>query len=72
MKPAVRGLTLLALVAVAAAEVGPYLWMVLTSLKDLPSVTQFPPTLWPSPPRWDNYAKAWGSARFSVLLISFC
>jgi sn-glycerol 3-phosphate transport system permease protein len=64
MKPVLRGLTLLALVGVAAAEVGPYLWMVLTSLKDLPSVTQFPPTFWPNPPRWDNYAKAWSSGPF--------
>jgi sn-glycerol 3-phosphate transport system permease protein len=38
--------------------------MVTTSLKDLPSVTQFPPTLLPRPPRWDNYAKAWNSGPF--------
>jgi sn-glycerol 3-phosphate transport system permease protein len=59
-----RGLTLLALCAVAAAEVGPYLWMVATSLKDLPDVARFPPTLWPDPPRWDNYARAWRSGPF--------
>ena len=57
----VRGLTLAALAVVAAIEVGPYLWMLTTSLKDLPSVTQFPPSLLPWPPRWDNYAKAWQS-----------
>ena len=62
--PLVRWLTVLGLAAVALVEVFPYVWMVATSLKDLPSVTQFPPSLWPSPPRWDNYAKAWGSGPF--------
>jgi sn-glycerol 3-phosphate transport system permease protein len=62
--PLVRWLTFLALSVVAAVEVFPYLWMMATSLKDLASVTQFPPTLLPLPPRWDNYAKAWGSGPF--------
>jgi sn-glycerol 3-phosphate transport system permease protein len=38
--------------------------MLSTSLKDLPAVTQFPPSLLPQPPRWDNYAKAWQSGPF--------
>ena len=59
-----RGLTLAALAVVAVVEVGPYLWMLTTSLKDLPAVTQFPPSLLPRPPRWDNYAKAWQSGPF--------
>jgi sn-glycerol 3-phosphate transport system permease protein len=59
-----RWLTLAALAVVAAVEVGPYIWMLSTSLKDLPSVTQFPPSLLPRPPRWDNYAKAWQSGPF--------
>jgi sn-glycerol 3-phosphate transport system permease protein len=60
----IRGLTITVLAAVALVEVFPYLWMLTTSLKDLPSVTQFPPTLLPHPPRWDNYAKAWNSGPF--------
>ena len=60
----VRWLTLAALAVVAAIEVGPYIWMLTTSLKDLPAVTQFPPSLLPRPPRWDNYAKAWQSGPF--------
>jgi sn-glycerol 3-phosphate transport system permease protein len=63
-RPVTRALTLLAVGVVALVEVGPYLWMVATSLKDLASVTQFPPTLWPSPPRWDNYVIAWQSGPF--------
>jgi ABC-type glycerol-3-phosphate transport system permease component len=59
-----RAVTLAALGVVSVVEVFPYVWMALTSLKDLASVTQFPPTLLPSPPRWDNYAKAWASGPF--------
>ena len=55
---------------VAAVEVGPYLWMVATSLKDLPDVTRFPPTLLPNPPRWDNYAKAWQSGPFLRFFVN--
>jgi sn-glycerol 3-phosphate transport system permease protein len=62
--PLIRWLTILALAMVALVEVFPYLWMLTTSLKDLPGVTQFPPTLLPHPPRWDNYAKAWQSGPF--------
>jgi len=62
--PLIRALTIAGLAAVALIEVFPYLWMLSTSLKDLPSVTQFPPTLLPHPPRWDNYAKAWSSGPF--------
>ena len=59
-----RALTLAAVALVALVEVFPYLWMLTTSLKDLPSVTQFPPTLLPHPVHWDNYAKAWTSGPF--------
>jgi len=62
--PLIRAITIAVLAAVALVEVFPYLWMLTTSLKDLPSVTQFPPTLLPHPPRWDNYARAWSSGPF--------
>ncbi len=60
----IRVLTTAVLATVALVEVFPYLWMLTTSLKDLASVTQFPPTLLPHPPRWDNYIKAWTSGPF--------
>ena len=62
--PLLRALTVGVLALVALVEVFPYLWMVSTSLKDLAEVTRFPPTFWPSPARWDNYAKAWASGPF--------
>lgn len=61
---AVRGLTLVALAAVALVEVFPYVWMATTSLKELAEITSFPPSLWPASPRWDNYAVAWRSGPF--------
>jgi sn-glycerol 3-phosphate transport system permease protein len=61
---AIRAITALTLGAVALVEVFPYLWMLSTSLKDLQSVTQFPPSLLPHPPQWDNYVKAWRSGPF--------
>ena len=62
--PLVKWFTVLALALVALIEVFPYVWMLSTSLKDLPGVTLFPPTLLPRPPHWDNYAKAWNSGPF--------
>jgi sn-glycerol 3-phosphate transport system permease protein len=62
--PLLRWLTIAVLGGVALVEVFPYVWMVTTSLKDLPSVTQFPPAWIPYPPHWDNYAKAWASGPF--------
>lgn len=62
--PLLRWLTIAVLGVVALVEVFPYVWMVTTSLKDLPSVTQFPPAWIPYPPHWDNYAKAWASGPF--------
>ena len=62
--PVIRALTIALLGVVALVEVVPYLWMLTTSLKDLPSVTRFPPTLLPNPPHFENYAKAWASGPF--------
>ena len=61
---AFRWLGVAVLGAVAVVEVFPYLWMLSTSLKELPEVTRFPPTLVPDPPRWENYAIAWRSGPF--------
>lgn len=62
--PLVRGLTVAFLGIVALVEVFPYFWIATTSLKDLAGVIQFPPSLLPIPPHWDNYVKAWQSGPF--------
>ena len=62
--PTLRAGALALLVLIALVEVTPYLWMVSTSLKSLPEVIAFPPTLLPSEAMWSNYAEVWGSAPF--------
>jgi sn-glycerol 3-phosphate transport system permease protein len=62
--PLIRILTISVLGTVALAEVFPYFWIATTSLKDLAGVLQFPPSLLPIPPHWENYAQAWQSGPF--------
>jgi len=62
--PLVRILTVAFLSVIVLAEVFPYFWIAITSLKDLPGVIQFPPSLLPIPPHWENYAQAWQSGPF--------
>lgn len=65
-----RGSGLAVAAVVALLEVGPWGWMVLTSLKTLPEVTQLPPTLLPETAQWSNYAEVWGSAPFGSYVLS--
>src|SRR5512137_2357798 len=68
--PLIRTLMILFLAAVALTEVFPYFWIATTSLKDLPGVLQFPPSLLPIPPHWENYAQAWRSGPFPRYLLN--
>lgn len=43
------------LIISAALMLGPFLWMISTSLKTLPETFIFPPKLLPSHPQWKNY-----------------
>jgi multiple sugar transport system permease protein len=44
--------------------VAPFLWMVLTSFKDLPEILTYPPVWWPKRFILDNYVNAFSSAPF--------
>src|SRR5512140_387037 len=44
--------------------VSPFLWMVLTSFKDLPDILTYPPVWWPKNFILDNYVNAFSSAPF--------
>ncbi len=62
--------------AVAVLFLAPALWMISSSLKPDYEIFATPPTLWPSNPRWQNYAEALTSlpfGRFAVntLIIAF-
>ena len=68
--PLVRSLMVAFLAIIALVEVFPYFWIATTSLKDLRGVIQFPPSLLPLPPHWENYAQAWQSGPFPRYLMN--
>ena len=45
---------------------GPFLWTVLSSLKDAAEIVTFPPTFLPSVPQWSNYPNAWNRVPFGL------
>jgi ABC-type glycerol-3-phosphate transport system permease component len=57
----------------------PVVWMLAVSLEEMSQVASFPPSLWPHPFVWDNYAKAFtllpfgqyffNTARYAVLRV---
>jgi ABC-type glycerol-3-phosphate transport system permease component len=57
------------LIIVAALFVVPFLWLIITSLKDKPQVFTDPPTWIPSPIRWENYATVLTSPAFPFLRL---
>lgn len=56
----------LVLICVAAAV--PFLWMLSTSLKTLEGAMAFPPTFWPWPMQWHNYADVLSNTKTDFLL----
>jgi multiple sugar transport system permease protein len=59
-----------ALLAAAFVVAFPFVWMLGSSLKTLPETIQFPPTLWPRSPQWQNYADAWQAAPFGRYFLN--
>lgn len=55
---------------VVAAFAGPFLWMLMTSVKTQPETLIFPPKWFPARIIWDNYAQAWHSGPFFRYLIN--
>ena len=48
----------------------PIAWMISTSLKSLPGVAKYPPTLLPEQPMWENFIIAWNKAPFTQYTIN--
>ncbi len=48
----------------------PFLWMVVTSLKDQPQTFAFPPTLLPDPVVWENYATVFSIMPFAHYMLN--
>jgi ABC-type glycerol-3-phosphate transport system permease component len=56
----------------AALFMGPFVWAVASSLKAPPDLFTYPPTLLPTEPRWQNYARIWQMVpMFTFLANSF-
>lgn len=50
----------------------PFFWMAMSSLKTLGETMQFPPSLLPVEPQWQNYESAWTSIPFGKYLLNSC
>lgn len=48
----------------------PFFWMLSSSLKTLGETMQFPPSLLPADPQWQNFADAWTSIPFAHYLMN--
>jgi ABC-type glycerol-3-phosphate transport system permease component len=56
--------------AVAVLFLAPALWMISSSLKPDYEIFATPPTLWPTNPRWQNYAEALTSLPFGRFAVN--
>ena len=50
----------------------PFFWMAASSLKTLGETMQFPPSLLPADPQWQNYQSVWTSIPFGKYLVNSC
>lgn len=51
-------------------SVGPFIWMILTSLKTVPETTMIPPVLLPEKFMWSNFSKVWTMLPFGKFFIN--
>ena len=65
-----KSLRIVLLLVVAALFLAPALWMISSSLKPDYEIFATPPTLWPTSPRWQNYAEALTSLPFGRFAIN--
>ena len=62
--------TYAACVAVSLVFVGPFLWMISSSLKSLDDIYAYPPKLLPSKFQWSNYSEAWHALPFGRFFLN--
>jgi multiple sugar transport system permease protein len=60
----------LVLVLGACLFVGPFLWMILTSIKTLSEATRVPPVILPAVPQWHNYQDAIATLPFIQFYVN--
>ncbi|MFN8525307.1 MAG: carbohydrate ABC transporter permease [Chloroflexota bacterium] len=49
---------------------GPFVWTVISSLKDASEISTFPPTFWPKEPHFENFVYAWNKVPFLNFYIN--
>ena len=57
-------LTHIVLYVLAIITVAPFVWMILTSFKEMSEIFSYPPTWWPENFTFENYTNAFGAAPF--------
>jgi len=62
--------TYVACVVVSLVFVGPFLWMLSSSLKGLDDIYAYPPKLLPSHFHWSNYTEAWHALPFGRFFLN--
>ncbi len=70
MKLRQRLLVHFCLLVAAVAYLGPFLWMISTSLKQESQAVQMPPQWIPHPVQWHNYARVFNSPAFDMSLYA--
>ncbi|OGB67152.1 MAG: sugar ABC transporter permease [Caldithrix sp. RBG_13_44_9] len=55
---------------VALTTVAPFLWMILTSVKDLNEIFVYPPKWWPSKFHFENYTRVFSAAPFGRFYLN--
>ena len=65
-----RSILYLTLFAVAAVQVLPFLWALVSSLKPLDEAFRFPPTFSVDAPRWSNYSDAFAKLPFARFMLN--
>ncbi len=60
----------IAIYFVAFISIAPFLWMILTSVKDMADIFTYPPKWWPDEFHFDNYVKAFEAAPFGRFYLN--
>ncbi|CAH2212157.1 carbohydrate ABC transporter permease [Tepidibacter aestuarii] len=67
----IKGLfTHLSLIFFSIIMIFPFIWMIVSALKTKEEMWQFPPSLIPQVPQWQNFIEAFGSAPFGLYMFN--
>ncbi len=70
LRPAGRAVVYLLLIGGSAAYGFPFAWMIRSSLMSIDQFYDDPPPLFPTEPRWENYAEVWNTGPVLAWIIN--